>query len=148
MKLQLAKRGIYFIPATDQDRQKANKISQGEVVDVNYLKNRNTAFHRKFFALLKIGFDNQPEYNGEPYKEQPETFELYRAKVLIGIGFCDFIFTDTGNINYIPKSISYDSLPDNNDFERLVYTPAVEYIAAKLNIINQELAYEVESQFI
>jgi hypothetical protein len=137
MKFQLAKRGIYFIPATDSDKEKAVKVGQGEVVDVEFKKNRNTLFHRKFFALLNIGFENQDTIN---------TFELYRAFILIGIGHCDFIFTDTGQINYIPKSISYESMPDNNDFEQ-VYNKAVSYIALKLSITNEELTNEILSNF-
>lgn len=138
MKFQLAKRGIYFIPATEQDKEKAVKIGQGEIVDVKYSTNRNALFHRKYFALLNIGFENQDEVIN---------FELYRAKVLIAIGYCDFIFTETGQINYIPKSISYESLPDNNDFERLVYNPSLDYIAKKLYLTNEQLADEVQAQF-
>ena len=138
MKFQLAKRGIYFIPATEQDKEKAVKIGQGEIVDVKYSTNRNTLFHRKYFALLNIGFENQDEVIN---------FELYRAKVLIAIGYCDFIFTEPGQINYIPKSISYESLPDNNDFERLVYNPSLDYIAKKLYLTNEQLADEVQAQF-
>jgi hypothetical protein len=138
MKFQLAKKGIYFIPATDQDKEKAVKVGQGEIVNVEFKTNRNTLFHRKFFALLNIGFENQDELTN---------FEHYRAKVLIAIGYCDFIFTETGQINYLPKSISYSSLPDNNEFERLVYTPALTYIAEKLYMSNSELADEVNANF-
>jgi hypothetical protein len=67
--------------------------------------------------------------------------------VLIAIGYCDFIFTETGQINYLPKSISYSSLPDNNEFEQLVYAPALTYIAEKLYMSNAELADEVNANF-
>jgi len=102
---------------------------------VDYKKNRNYEFHKKFFALLNIGFENQ---------EREKTLELYRAKVLIQIGHCDFIFTESGQINYIPKSVSYDAIPDNNEFE-LIYNKAVEYIASKLSLTNEELAIEIAS---
>jgi len=138
MKFSLCKKGIYFIPATDLDREHAVKVGQGEIVEVTFNKNRNTQFHRKFFALLNIGFENQ---------DNVANIELYRAFVLISIGYCDFILTEKGEMNYIPKSISYSTLPDNNDFERLVYNPAVTFIASKLSITNEELAYEVASQF-
>ena len=146
MKLYLAKRGLSYIPCTDQDKQKSNKIGAGEIVEVVYNKNRNTLFHRKFFALLNIGYENQPE--GDRYTvEKENNFELYRARVLIAIGHCDMIFTDTGQINYIPKSISYSAMPDNNDFERKIYNPAVTYIASKLLISDEELAEEVAANF-
>jgi hypothetical protein len=138
MKFQLAKKGIYFIPATDPDKDKAKKIGQGEIVTVEYNKNRNYLFHKKFFALIQIGFENQELY---------ESFEHYRTHVLCEIGYCYMIFHDNGTTSKQAKSISFEALPDNNDFERLVYNPAVRYVAAKLSMSNEELAYEVESQF-
>ena len=137
MKFQLAKRGIYFIPATDGDKEKAVKVGQGEVVQVEFKKNRNTLFHRKFFALLNIGFSNQ---------DVIETFELYRAYVLVSIGWSEFFFTETGQINHIPKSISYEALPDNNEFSE-VYDKALSFIAIQLSLTNSELTDEVLSNF-
>jgi len=138
MKFQLAKKGIYFIPATDQDKEKAVKVGQGEIVEVEFKTNRNTLFHRKFFALLNIGFENQEIYNVQ---------EHYRTHVLKEIGYCYYTYHDDGTTSKQAKSISYSSLPDNNEFERLVYTPALTYIAEKLYMSNSELADEVNANF-
>ena len=137
MKFNLSKKGIYYIPATDLDRDKSNKIGQGELVEVEFKKNRNYLFHKKFFVLLNIGFENQ---------DKEQNFALYRAKIMIQIGCCDVILLDNGSANFIPWSISYDSMPDNNTFEE-VYNKAVDYIAKQLYITNEELAMEVASHF-
>ena len=58
MKFDCAKKGIYLVPATDADKSKFAKVTQGEIVQVEFDRKRNTQFHRKFFALLNIGFEN------------------------------------------------------------------------------------------
>lgn len=137
MKFHLAKKGIYFIPATDEDQKRSLKIGQGELVEVEFKKNRNYEFHKKFFALINIGFKNQDTF---------DFIDLYRKYVLIAIGHCDMIVMDDGRVNYSPKSISYDEVPDNNEFE-VIYNNAVTFIANKLSITNEELAMEVTTNF-
>ena len=137
MKFHLSKKGIYFIPSTDSDREIAVKIGQGELIEAEFKKGRNYEFHKKFFVLINIGFENQ---------EKEKNFALYRAKLMIQIGCCDVILLDDGSANFIPWSISYDKMPDNNTFEE-VYNKAVDYIARQLYITNKELAMEVASHF-
>lgn len=137
MKLLLAKKGNLYIPATDQDREISNKIGQGELLSVTVSKNRNGLLHRKFFALIDIGFDNQDNYTD---------INLYRSRVMIGIGHCDAIYLEDGTINYIPKSISYDSIPNDIEFQE-IYKKTVDFIAKKLHITNEELAEEVLNGF-
>lgn len=137
MKFHLVKKGISFIPPTDLDKEKSVKIGQGEWVECTYSKKRNYEFHKKFFALLNIGFENQ---------DKEKNFALYRAKVMIVIGCCDVIFLENGQANFIPWSISFDAIPDDNEFE-VIYNKAVEHIASKLSLTNEELAIEVASHF-
>jgi hypothetical protein len=137
MKFTCAKKGIYLIPATDADKTKFAKVAQGEIVQVEFEKKRNTQFHRKFFALLNIGFENQDTFN---------LFDIYREYVLIGIGFCHIFIRPDGQPNYKAKSISYENLPDNNDFEK-VYNDAVSFIANQLSLTNEELTIEILSNF-
>jgi hypothetical protein len=137
MKFDCSKKGIYLIPCTDKDKTIFAKIGQGEIVQVEFDKKRNTAFHRKFFALLNIGFENQDSF---------DSFEIYREYILIAIGFCIVFIAPNGQPNYKAKSISYENLPDNNDFEK-VYNDAVTYIANQLSLTNEELTIEILSNF-
>jgi hypothetical protein len=137
MKFEVVKKGIYLIPFGSSDKEKFAKIGQGEICTIDFKKNRNYLFHKKFFSLLNIGFENQ---------DKEDNFDFYRAKVLIAIGHCDTIALDNGTFTFIPKSISYDAIPDNNDFET-VYNRAVSYIANKLCMTNEELSIEILSNF-
>lgn len=137
MKFEVVKRGIYLVPFGESDKTRFAKIGQGEILTVDYNKKRNYEFHKKFFALLNVGFENQDVF---------EAFDIYRAYVLIAIGFCDVMITAKGETNYLPKSISYDNLPDNNDFER-VYNDALTFIANKLSMTNEDLSIEILTHF-
>lgn len=137
MKFDCCKKGIYLIPASDNDKVKFAKIGQGEIVQVEFDRKRNTLFHRKFFALLNIGFENQDTF---------DLFDIYREYVLIGVGFCYIFIRPDGQPNYKAKSISYENLPDNNDFEK-VYNDAVSFIANQLSLTNDELTIEILSNF-
>lgn len=137
MKFLTIKKGFYLIPAFDCDLDVFKKIAVGETIECEYKSKRRYKNLQKFFVLLKIGFDNQ---------DKEQNIELYRARVLIGIGYCDIIYLEDGKINFIPKSISYDNMPNENDF-LTIYNKAVEFIARQLDINNEDLALEILSNF-
>lgn len=137
MRFNCAKKGIALYPLTDSDKAKFAKIGQGEIVQVEFDRKRNTLFHRKFFALLNIGFDNQDVF---------QSFDIYREYVLIAIGFCEVFILPNGLPNYKAKSISYEKLPDNNEFEA-VYNDTLNFIANQLSLTNEELTNEILTNF-
>lgn len=137
MKFNCAKKGIYLVPLTDSDKSKFSKIGQGEICQVEIDRKRNTLFHRKFFAMLNIGFENQDTFN---------SFDIYREYILIAIGFCEVFILPNGLPNYKAKSISYEKLPDNSDFEK-VYNDALSFIANRLSLTNEELTNEILTNF-
>jgi hypothetical protein len=137
MEFKLVKKGMAYYPAFDEDYEFSKKVHQGNIVKCKTEKQRNYLFHRKLFAVLKIGFDNQEQY---------DNMELYRARVLIAVGHCDIIMLESGKANFIPKSISYEAIPDDNEFG-ILYNKVVEKVAQFLNVTNQELAMQVASEF-
>lgn len=141
MELRLQKKGMSFYPAFEEDSEACKKIPQGQIIKAKTERQRNYLLHKKLFVVLQIGFDNQPE-NDFVY----ENIEHYRARVLIGCGWCDVVYLDGGQVNYMPKSISYDSVPDDNLFAE-IYNKAVTFIANKIMITDEELGMQVASQF-
>jgi hypothetical protein len=93
--------------------------------------------HKKAFKCISIGFENQSKY---------DHFELYRAYILIRAGHCDVIILESGQANFIPKSISYEAVPDDIEFG-IIYNKIVEAVANNLMISNEELALQVASHF-
>lgn len=137
MEFKLVKSGIWFKPAYDEDLELSKKIKQGFIITGKTERQRNYELHKKAFKVLSIGFENQERF---------DNFEHYRAYVLIGIGHCDIIILESGQANFIPKSISYEAIPDDFEFG-IIYNKIVEKVAQLLNITNQDLAVQVATQF-
>lgn len=61
MKLLLTKTEFYLVPATDEDKDKFNKLSRDETILCTIQRGRNVAHHRKYFALINFIFEHMPE---------------------------------------------------------------------------------------
>ena len=46
-----------FVPATPADFEKTIRVKVGDIIQCKYSKVRNPRFHRKFFAMLNLGFE-------------------------------------------------------------------------------------------
>ncbi|MDS1352097.1 bacteriophage protein, partial [Klebsiella pneumoniae] len=57
--------GDVLIPASPDAREFVKKIRLGAVLYSDFKQARNPAFHRKFFALLNLGFDYWQPSGGE-----------------------------------------------------------------------------------
>lgn len=132
MKIYLIKRsdGV-FIPAYDSDHENSKKIHAGEMVSCEITRPRNIEFHKKFFALLNMGFDNQEFY---------DNFEDFRAVMILKAGFYHTIKTDKG-IVYMPKSISFAKM-DELEFEEL-YDKMIDVLIKELKITEEVLLDEI-----
>lgn len=96
----------------------AFRMAFGNLIDWETLFPRNPLFHRKFFALLDIGFDAwQPEltHNGVVVAKNKEQF---REDVTILAGYYVQTWTLTGEMRLRAMSISFASM-DDHDFESL-----------------------------
>ncbi|MBQ8051660.1 MAG: DUF1367 family protein [Bacteroidaceae bacterium] len=50
-----------LVPLYDSDHDEKQKLREGETVLCRISKPRNYEFHKKFFALVRVTFDNLPE---------------------------------------------------------------------------------------
>ena len=91
-------------PAFGSDYEKFQKIPIDEPVVFKWTKQRNIKFHRKFFALLNMIFENQELYSNIDELRYDLTVEAgyYTIKT-------NFI---TGEMTRSPKSISFDKMDD------------------------------------
>lgn len=64
MKLTLVKNlnNTFSLPY-NSDYEKARKIKVGEYLECDVKKKRNYKFHKKYFALINLVFDNQEKYD-------------------------------------------------------------------------------------
>lgn len=103
------------------------QLEPGEYARIGYEKPRNSKFHRKFFAMLKVGFDawepRRKKYRGQMVQKN---FERFRKDVTIAAGFYDLVATAAGGVRHEAKSISFASM-DDTEFEQ-VYTAVADVL--------------------
>ena len=95
-------------PFGDHDREKVEKMKEGDPYLFERESVRNHMFHRKYFAMMRLAYENQDEITDE-----------YRFRKLMEMraGYFEFVKTDKGEM-WWPKSISYEKL-EQEDFEQL-----------------------------
>lgn len=107
---------------TDEDELRFARLRQrlagsevGECVGLEYRHPRNAKFHRKFFALLKLGFDAwEPGRKRKTYRGKPvsKSFDAFREEVTILAGFYEQAFDLDGRMLLRAKSIKFGSMDD------------------------------------
>ena len=90
---------------------------------------RNGKFHRKYFALLNLGFDSwEPDRKHKSYKgrEVAKNFERFREDITILAGYYFQTFDLQGRMVLKAQSISFANM-DDVEFERL-YSAVVDVL--------------------
>ena len=138
---------------TDDDRATWRKFwkriwqsKPGDLISFEASFPRNPKFHRKFFALLQVGFEAwepgfEATHKGEPVGKD---FDRFRKDVTILAGFYTPTFALDGTLELEAKSISFANM-DDAEFER-VYSAVVDVLLAKVlkNYTRDDLEQAVE----
>lgn len=107
----------HLVPEDDDARGYLKRLKPGEPVLVSVRKPRNVRFHRKYFALLQVAFDNQDKY---------DAFEAFRREVTIRAGFFTEHIHMTGEVSFVAKSIAFHNM-DELEFADL-YKKSIDVI--------------------
>jgi hypothetical protein len=108
MKIHVRKFNKAFTPVTDDDWNIFNKLSPDEEFYFDIKKVRNPLLHRKFFALIKIGFNNFPEQ----YESITPNIEVFRSQMLVMAGHCRVYYDWSGVEHIEAKSINFETVDD------------------------------------
>lgn len=104
MKLLMSKQlNGQLKPCYDSDAELLKKIKAGDEVEITLTKPRNIKFHRKFFALINLVFQNQEIYNNP---------EHLRYDLTIEAGFYDVTYNWLGEEIKRAKSISFAKMEE------------------------------------
>ncbi len=109
--------------------RKITTMEPGELFTLEAIFPRNSKFHRRFFAMLNVGFEAwEPPRKHKTYKGKPiaKNFESFREDVLILAGFCDQTFDLKGRFKLTAKSISFANM-DDVEFEA-VYSAVADVL--------------------
>jgi len=110
MKLILIKQlNNTFKVAYPSDYDNLKKLKAGEFLECEIRMPRNVGFHRKFFALINMVYQNQSTYNN---------IEHLRRDLIIEAGFYEEWADFNGEVKRRAKSISFSSMGED-EFQEL-----------------------------
>ena len=110
--------GGKLVPADAASQAILSKIKTGEVVQVEVKRPRNSAHHRKFFALLNVVFENQEAY------ESPDHLLL---ALKYAVGHCEIVIAKDGSKMPLGRSIAFHKM-DQSEFEAF-YEKCLDIVA-------------------
>lgn len=117
----------------DDNCKPFNRLEQGEEIEIDITNKRNIKFHRKFFALIKLAFDNQENYTN---------IEELRKDLIINAGYynerTNYI---TGEVIIEAQSISFSSM-EEQEFEK-VYNSVLDSVCSFLHGRKEEIEREL-----
>jgi len=122
MKIFVKNTATGLVPLYDSDYDEKRKLKIGETYQCEIRKPRNIDFHKKFFALIRLGCENSP-------RDMPQ--DVYRAYVTMKAGFAEVYKTESGTMA-LPKSISFSNM-DDTEFEK-VYRSVLEVIMKDIDV--------------
>lgn len=125
-----------FKLAFDSDFEKAKKLPLNEPFFVTYVKKRNAKFHRKFFALINMVYQNQERYNN---------YDELREHLTIASGYFNFSYDLDGVEIKKAKSISFAAM-DETEFNDL-YNAVTDTIIKYFHFEKQDIIDNVEQFF-
>ena len=97
-----------LVPENDSDYEVYKKLRKNVTLSFDVKQERNPQFHKKFFALLNMVFDNQEIF---------EDVEQMRRDLTIEAGFYNEYRSFRGEIKKEAKSISFAKM-DQIEFDR------------------------------
>lgn len=133
MKLYLVKTFGGLKPAYDSDNERFKKIPFDVPLEYNVKVPRNPLFHKKFFAMLKMAYENQEEFR------HPEHF---RKSMMLRSGNSEEEQRCDGEIALVPKSIAFDNM-EEYEFQEVyisVLDTIIEYFKWPRKGFEEEIA--------
>lgn len=135
--MRLVKTSMGLKPYTDEDALDLRRVGIGDILQAKALDQRNVQHHRKFFALIRVVFDNMPEQ----YDQYFPTKDDLRHELIKRAGFFKE-YTDLKGIKqYRAESISFDSMSQKR-FDELydrVLDVVVLWFAFDRDILENEI---------
>jgi len=114
MKIYLKKTDKGLVPASQNDQELFEKLSSKKTLRANIVVPRNYEFHKKFFAMIAVVWENLPEQLNKGYG----TRDNFRYELTMRAGFREQWTTHKGAPMWRPKSISFAKMSEQ-DFSEL-----------------------------
>ena len=127
-----------FVCADEPSLEVHRKYKTGEVYRADVVKPRSYQHHKLCLSLLQLTYANLPEARVSQFP----TFLKFRKAIAEASGHVEEYTTIDGEIKTMPGSLSYDAIPDDVEFGRIM-GGMMTICARLLDIAESELAGEV-----
>jgi len=131
MKIQMLKTEKGLTPLYNSGYEKYSKLKIGWEGEVEFKQPRNYEFHKKFFALINLAFENQEKFNN---------CEAYRRYLTAKAGYVTTYKTDKG-IFYDVDSISFAN-KDEIEFKE-IYSNILDVVIKEIGITSEQIEQEL-----
>ena len=125
-----------IVPLYDSDNDKIAKLKGNKDYKFKVTAPRNYKFHKKFFALVNLGYQNSD--HGDM------NFEEFRAYITMKAGYYSKVNSFNGEF-YLPKSINFASM-DATEFEKL-YSSSIDVIIKIIGCTTEDIENELINFF-
>ena len=119
-------------PIDDNAKKIFKRYKVGDIADHEHTIKRNSAFHRKYFAVLNLTFQNQ---------DFAKDFDIFREVVTIEAGLFNWVRLIDGEEQKRANSISFAKM-DDLQFSYL-YSKVFDVCLAILGLKSEELELEL-----
>lgn len=132
-----------LVPLYDSDYDLKKRLRVGSVVKCKVSNPRNYEHHKKFFALVRLTFDNLPSNLAEYFKVHNEEDMLRRFKR--DLGYFTSSLNERGEKEIEYQSISFSAM-EQHEFERF-YNQCIDIVLYKYlkGIDKEDLITEIEN---
>lgn len=102
-------------PDTEDTAETVQKWGVGKFVVGTFKRPRNPKFHRKYFALLDVLFEQWDPVPFEKYRdiEPQKNREKFREEITILAGYYDVVCSLKGETRVVAKSISFAAMDED-----------------------------------
>ena len=122
-----------FSPDSDEDAKLCQRFKMGEVVRADVVRPRNLLFFRKWWALVKVGYElweeTCPRHQHKGMDVLPE-FERFRRDVTILAGFAKPVVNIKGELRLEAESIAFGNMTEDR-FDQL-YSATIDVLLQKV----------------
>lgn len=120
-----------LVPEYSSDYEKLGKLKSGITYSIEIKQPRNIDFHRKFFALINLTYNNQDHFNN---------IDEMRSWLIMKAGFYKRVQTPSGEM-FQPESLSFSSMDELRFSE--VYSRVLDQVCNWLKISDEDVQNEI-----
>lgn len=127
--MEWTKQGGMMIPRTEEDEEEFAKLKNGTGFTVKRQNlTRSLKYHRRWFALLNVGFDHWEVSEDRYYEGRPieKNFDRYRKDIIKLAGFCTMVHRVDGTFTLESDSVSFAKMEENTFVE--LYSKTIDVL--------------------